>query len=106
MSEEGLDPRDAVLEVLLDGSIDPARRAELRATIERDPGAAAELAEFERIDDLLRTAGLRCMSADRYWDRKRARMSEEEILRELGALGLAPDYLRHHPRHTRHQRRR
>jgi anti-sigma factor RsiW len=57
VSEEGLDPRDAVLEVLLDGSIDPARRAELRATIERDPGAAAELAEFERIDDLLRTAG-------------------------------------------------
>jgi phosphoglycolate phosphatase len=44
--------------------------------------------------DLLRAAGLRCMSADRYWDRKRARISEEEILRELGALGLAPDYLR------------
>lgn len=44
--------------------------------------------------DLLREAGLRCMSADRYWDRKRARISEEEILRELGALGLAPDYLR------------
>ena len=57
MSEEGLDPRDAVLEVLLDGGIDPARRDELRTIIERDPGAAAELAEFERIDDLLRTAG-------------------------------------------------
>ncbi len=57
MSEEGLDPRDAVLEVLLDGSVDPARRDELRTIIERDPGAAAELAEFERIDDLLRTAG-------------------------------------------------
>jgi anti-sigma factor RsiW len=57
VSEEGLDPRDAVLEVLLDGGIDPARRDELRTIIERDPGAAAELAEFERIDDLLRTAG-------------------------------------------------
>jgi phosphoglycolate phosphatase len=44
--------------------------------------------------DLLRSAGLRGMSADRYWDRKRARIPEEEILRELGALGLAPDYLR------------
>jgi phosphoglycolate phosphatase len=44
--------------------------------------------------DLLRAAGLRGMAADLYWERKRARVSEEEILRELGVLGLAPDYLR------------
>jgi phosphoglycolate phosphatase len=44
--------------------------------------------------DLLRAAGLRGMSADRYWERKRARVPEEEILRELGILGMAPDYLR------------
>ncbi len=44
--------------------------------------------------DLLRAAGLRGMSADRYWERKRARVPEEEILRELGVLGLVPDYLK------------
>ena len=46
-----------MLEVLLDGSVDPARRDELRAIDRTRSGAAAELAEFERIDDLLRTAG-------------------------------------------------
>jgi phosphoglycolate phosphatase len=44
--------------------------------------------------DLLHAAGLRGMTADRYWERKRARIPEEEILRELGVLGLAHDYLR------------
>jgi phosphoglycolate phosphatase len=44
--------------------------------------------------DLLHAAGVQGMSADRYWERKRARVSEEEILRELGALGQAPNYLR------------
>jgi phosphoglycolate phosphatase len=44
--------------------------------------------------DLLHAAGLRGMSADRYWERKRARVPEDEILRELGVLGLAKDYLR------------
>src|SRR5258707_2661266 len=44
--------------------------------------------------DLLKEAGLRGMSADQYWERKRARVPEEEILRELGLLGLAPNYLR------------
>jgi phosphoglycolate phosphatase len=44
--------------------------------------------------DLLRAAGLNAMAADRYWERKRARVPEEEILRELGVLGQANDYLR------------
>jgi phosphoglycolate phosphatase len=44
--------------------------------------------------DLLKAAGLRGMAADQYWERKRARVPEEEILRELGVLGLAPNYLR------------
>jgi phosphoglycolate phosphatase len=44
--------------------------------------------------DLLRAAGLRVMASDRYWERKRARVPEEEILRELGVLGEAHDYLR------------
>jgi phosphoglycolate phosphatase len=44
--------------------------------------------------DLLREVGAKGMAADRYWDRKRARVPEEEILRELGVLALAPDYLR------------
>lgn len=44
--------------------------------------------------DLLRAVGLRGMTADRYWERKRARVPEEEILRELGVLNRAPDYLR------------
>jgi phosphoglycolate phosphatase len=44
--------------------------------------------------DLLHASGLRGMAADRYWERKRARVPEEEILRELGVLRQAPDYLR------------
>jgi phosphoglycolate phosphatase len=44
--------------------------------------------------DLLKAAGHRGMSADRYWERKRARIPEEEILRELGVAGTATDYLR------------
>jgi hypothetical protein len=57
VTDDGLEPRDAVLELLLDAGADPRRREELRAIVERDPAALAELAEFERIDDLLRTAG-------------------------------------------------
>lgn len=57
MTDDALDPRDAVLELLLDSDADPHRRDELRALVERDPAAHAELVEFERIDDLLRTAG-------------------------------------------------
>jgi phosphoglycolate phosphatase len=44
--------------------------------------------------DLLGAVGLRGMTADRYWERKRSRVPEEEILRELGVLSQAPDYLR------------
>jgi phosphoglycolate phosphatase len=44
--------------------------------------------------DLLRQVGQKGMAADRYWDRKRARVPEEEILRELGVLEIATDYLR------------
>jgi phosphoglycolate phosphatase len=44
--------------------------------------------------DLLREVGAKGMATDRYWDRKRARVPEEEILRELGVPELAPDYLR------------
>jgi phosphoglycolate phosphatase len=44
--------------------------------------------------DLLHAAGVQGMSADRYWERKRSRVPEEEILRELGVLQLAPNYLR------------
>jgi phosphoglycolate phosphatase len=44
--------------------------------------------------DLLRQVGLKGMAADRYWDRKRARVPEEEILDELGVLEVATDYLR------------
>lgn len=44
--------------------------------------------------DLLRAAGLRWLSAERYWTRKRARVPEEEILDELNADARAVDYLR------------
>ena len=44
--------------------------------------------------DLLSASGLNGMAPDRYWERKRARVPEEEILRELGVLDLARDYLR------------
>jgi phosphoglycolate phosphatase len=44
--------------------------------------------------DLLKAAGVRAMPGEQYWERKRARVPEEEILRELGVLSLAPNYLR------------
>ncbi len=57
MTDDAPDPREAVLELLLDSGHDPVRREELRALVERDPTAMMELRELERIDDLLRTAG-------------------------------------------------
>jgi anti-sigma-K factor RskA len=57
VTDDALDPRDAVLELLLETGHDPRRRDELRAIVDRDPSALAELHELERVDDLLRTAG-------------------------------------------------
>jgi Anti-sigma-K factor rskA len=57
VTDDAIDPRDAVLELLLDAGHEPHRRDELRAIVDRDPAALAELQELERIDDLLRTAG-------------------------------------------------